>query len=431
MKYTRIISSLAIIIGLGSVVAAGTGAFFTDGETSTGNVFTAGNIDLKVDHTFASYLGEECVYGCDGDVPSSVGVTVDENSNANAEVLTFIHPAWTADLDGTGGAGDWVWISNPVSDPTVTQTFTFTKTFVWSGSVSSAQLYVASDNQHRARVNGVLVGASTDENNFQLGTEDVYNIASAMVPGLNTIEVEVDNLGVPGSTPTTNPAGVMFKAVVDGVCDPDEFAYSVGGSCKLWSATDLDDEKFFAFTDVKPGDYGTNTISLHVDSNDAFSCLYVTDVENKENGLTDPENEALDSLTDDDGELGELIDMYFWLDSDKDGIKDATEIELLHDSFAGSMEVPIHDSNMANGVHVGGTTEYVSVAWCAGTLGVVDGSPFTCDGSTAASPAALPSTNLAQTDTISAVLTVYATQSRNNEDFDCTTDGGSDTPDVI
>ena len=55
-----IIISLALIAAVGVVATGATVAYFTDEETSTGNTFTAGSIDLKVDN--------ECHY-CDGDCP--------------------------------------------------------------------------------------------------------------------------------------------------------------------------------------------------------------------------------------------------------------------------------------------------------------------------------------------------------------------------
>ena len=46
----RILLGLVFIAGSGAVIAGGmTGAFFSDTETSTGNIFTAGAIDLLVD----------------------------------------------------------------------------------------------------------------------------------------------------------------------------------------------------------------------------------------------------------------------------------------------------------------------------------------------------------------------------------------------
>ena len=55
----RILLSLGMIVFVGGVVAGATGAFFSDTETSTGNTFAAGEIDLTVDST-AHYAGLIC-----------------------------------------------------------------------------------------------------------------------------------------------------------------------------------------------------------------------------------------------------------------------------------------------------------------------------------------------------------------------------------
>lgn len=57
----RIVVGLLFLVGAGGVLAAGsTGAFFSDTETSTGNVFTAGAIDLLIDND-SYYNGNRCV----------------------------------------------------------------------------------------------------------------------------------------------------------------------------------------------------------------------------------------------------------------------------------------------------------------------------------------------------------------------------------
>lgn len=57
-----------------------------------------------------------------------------------------------------------------------------------------------------------------------------------------------------------------------------------------WALTDLGvKHRFFWFNDVKPGDFGEDTISLHVD-NDAWLRLLISAVTNNGNGLTEPED---------------------------------------------------------------------------------------------------------------------------------------------
>lgn len=47
---TKIFKSLSVIAFVAAVALAGTGAYFSDTETSTGNTFTAGTIDISVDN---------------------------------------------------------------------------------------------------------------------------------------------------------------------------------------------------------------------------------------------------------------------------------------------------------------------------------------------------------------------------------------------
>lgn len=55
----KIIGSGALIAMIAGAVIGGTGAFFSDSETSTGNTFAAGLIDLKVDNE-SYYNGNVC-----------------------------------------------------------------------------------------------------------------------------------------------------------------------------------------------------------------------------------------------------------------------------------------------------------------------------------------------------------------------------------
>ncbi len=59
MNTSRILLALLLIIGAGGALAGGTTAFFSDTETSSGNMFTAGDIDLKIDND-SYYNGNRC-----------------------------------------------------------------------------------------------------------------------------------------------------------------------------------------------------------------------------------------------------------------------------------------------------------------------------------------------------------------------------------
>ena len=59
-KMKKVIISLSIIAAAAAIAVGATTAFFSDTETSTGNTFTAGSIDLTVDNT-QHYNGNVCV----------------------------------------------------------------------------------------------------------------------------------------------------------------------------------------------------------------------------------------------------------------------------------------------------------------------------------------------------------------------------------
>ena len=79
-----------------------------------------------------------------------------------------------------------------------------------------------------------------------------------------------------------------------------------------WSETDLEDgvHKFFSFGDLKPGDWGEDTISLHVYDNDAWGLWHFNQQWNDENGCTEPELEDEAECSDDDEEVLDDDDDY-------------------------------------------------------------------------------------------------------------------------
>jgi predicted ribosomally synthesized peptide with SipW-like signal peptide len=274
----KILLSLAILAAVGAVVVAGTTAFFSDTETSTGNTFTAGAIDLTVDSE-QHYNGNVCVATTDGQYP-----------------------------------------------------------YIWSGDAAYPK----------------------------------------------------------AGTP----------------CD---------GS---WELADLGAQKFFNFLDVKPGDSGENTISLHVDSNDAYACVDVDITANDDNGITTPEDlvdgsvlNASDGTT--TGDLAQGIYFTAWAD-DGDNIWEAGEQQLFSNLYGPASDVLGGKSytlaNSITGPLAGNTTRYIGLAWCAGTMNVTAATPtanaiITCDGNGLG--------NIAQTDTMTANIAFRVEQARNNPNFTC------------
>ena len=113
----------------------------------------------------------------------------------------------------------------------------------------------------------------------------------------------------------------------------DEFVWGSGSAvwpitgtpCEgTWTETDLGAQhQFFNLTDVKPGDVGENTISLHVYDNDAWGRFVISEVEDVDNDCTEPEEESLNDsctvlapelVTPGSGELAESVTFSAWID---------------------------------------------------------------------------------------------------------------------
>ncbi len=289
----KIISSIGVLVFVATMAAAGTGAFFSDTETSTGNVFTAGAIDLKVD-SVAHINGLVCYNG------------------------------------------EWVVESEVVWDPV------------------DARLEL---------VEGADVA----------GKETAYNLA--------------------------NPSNVP----------------KAGDACAgTWEMTDLEGEvayKFFNYGDLKPGDNGENTISLHVNNNDAYMCATVDVTEDLDNTLTEPESDVPDPDGLATGELDSELELIIWED-DGDNVLETAEIAdiLVETESATGIEGTYPLYTPALGAIPATTTKYVGVYWCYGDLNRV-GTVLTCDGA--------PVTNVSQTDSLKADITFYVEQARNNPNFTC------------
>ena len=87
-----------------------------------------------------------------------------------------------------------------------------------------------------------------------------------------------------------------------------------------WVMTSINDgQKFFDpefLSDLKPGDYGEGTISLHVD-NDAWLRAVISEVHNDENACTEPEAEvdaSCDNPGPGQGDLAQYLEFMTWVD---------------------------------------------------------------------------------------------------------------------
>ncbi len=184
--------------------------------------------------------------------------------------------------------------------------------------------------------------------------------------------------------------------------------------CGNWEMKDLNptSDKFFNFSDVKPGDQGESTISLHMDSNDALGCLIIDRMTNDDLGLTEPELlvDETDGLG--NGELAQEINFFAW-DDDGDNIWEQGENPLFSNIYG-----PASDVLNGKGYNLGilPTTEdtYLGIYWCYGDINVdSENYKLSCDGSAV--------TNASQTDQLTADVWFYVEQARNNENFVCPT----------
>lgn len=108
-----------------------------------------------------------------------------------------------------------------------------------------------------------------------------------------------------------------------GVVEPTTRPELIGQPCEgTFALQDLGDEgdPFFELSDIKPGDSGENTISLHVFDNDAWGRIRVTGIQDKDIDCTEPESEdspdpeCSSNGVPGDGELAQNLNFFLWLD---------------------------------------------------------------------------------------------------------------------
>ncbi len=224
------------------------------------------------------------------------------------------------------------------------------------------------------------------------------------------IDLKIDN-----ESYVTNNAGVL-----------------VASPANSWAISDLTNQLFFSFGDVKPGDVGEDTISVHAGSNDAYACMAAAITGTPENTLVDPEVDAGDAgpAAGNNGELQNYLNFAFWND-DGDNVYETGESQITQwvgpaSSIFNGLWVPVTGTTTT--AIPGNSTKYVGKAWCFGTLTIgsttqdglgktgsngplVRGTGFTCNGA--------GSNNIAQTDGIVVDVSFQAVQARNNGQFTC------------
>jgi len=225
----------------------------------------------------------------------------------------------------------------------------------------------------------------------------------------------------------TSSGNTFTAGAIDLKVDNHSWYNGVYQSGLSWELNDLTGQLFFNFGDLKPTDWGEDTISLHVNGNDAWACtdfyLYNAD----DNGLIEPEAEVDTTDGPGRGELQNQINFVWWAD-DGDNVLEAGENvfqQTISLAELNTFSVALADSS-ENGVLsptplVGGQDYNIGKAWCFGELTLApvsqgDNDPavnpgFSCDGTS--------TNNLTQSDSVQVALSFRAVQSKNNSDFVC------------
>lgn len=208
-----------------------------------------------------------------------------------------------------------------------------------------------------------------------------------------------------------------------------------------WLLTDLTDQLFFNYTDLKPGDLEEDTVSIHVDNNPSWVCANLTLTKNDDMTCTEPElsNDlsCLPAPPDTnlwDGELAQNLNFVFWVD-DGDNVLEEQEVVLMEGPAS---SLPQYDGNtgitypIVDSTHnafgtigqpfPGTETKYIGKAFC---FGVLTKAPV--QQGTGNSPAINPGVtcngaavnNASQSDSIMGNISFTAIQSRNNLQYVC------------
>lgn len=237
----------------------------------------------------------------------------------------------------------------------------------------------------------------------------------------------------------TSTGNTFATGVIDLTVDNESYVTNNAGLLTLststsWALSDLAGKLFFNFLDLKPGDIGEDTISLHVNNNDAWACMNIKETATPENGQNEPEAAVDPTSGPNDGELQNYLYFVFWAD-DGDNVYETGEPifkqGLAKDIFDGqnwTLADASHNIWGGTGPIAGGSVKYVGKAWCFGTMTaaplpqdgkgkmgsngpLVRGTGFTCTGANVG--------NVVQSDGIKADVSFLVAQSRNNGSYLC------------
>lgn len=171
-------------------------------------------------------------------------------------------------------------------------------------------------------------------------------------------------------------------------------------------------DRFFNFEDVKPGDTGTELISIHIDKHPAYVCMDFENLTESENGMNEPESQVDVTLGPD---LAAGTEFFAWRD-DGDSVFEPGEQPLFGTDMQSAATLFSSTtytlSDVSTDMFRPGETYYVAMAWCAGDL-TVD----LATGAIACDATALG--NEAQTDSFSVDIRLRAVEASSFFDFTC------------
>lgn len=185
----------------------------------------------------------------------------------------------------------------------------------------------------------------------------------------------------------------------------------------IWELKDLVPgvDKFFNFDDIKPGDYGENTVSLHIKNSPAWICLDFKNLQDFENGVNEPESHE-DINGESEGDLANGMEFFAWID-DGDNVFELGERPLFSTTTQ-SATIVLNDTTYAIADAINGSacpkskTCYFGIYWCAGNLTVdLATAEISCEGEVLG--------NEAQTDSMSVDVKLRAYPSLQNPYFLC------------
>ncbi len=237
---------------------------------------------------------------------------------------------------------------------------------------------------------------------------------------------------------------ILTAGAIDLQIDNTSYYNGVANPGSTWQMSNLTDQLFFNFNDLKPDDEGEDTISLHVGTNDAWACMNISLTKNDDMDCTEPEGDAgadptciANDTNTDDGELAGLLEFLFWNDDGDNVFEDNETVfkrgtaDSLFDGARWTLADAASSIDTVNGGPLDGNeTYYLGKAWCFGDLTPAPLAAGTGIDPTVASGVTCEGTgigNAAQTDQVMVDVMFEAVQARHNPGFLCIPDQTPDT----